>query len=102
MMSMSPQRTVRVVIRADEDGGYVAECSLLHLFTQGDTLDEVVANLREAAGSGLEDEDFGALGLSEVPLLRRRLSWNRRLPELCGHVPDRLRVQPAREAFGFM
>ena len=66
---MSLQRTISVSIRPGEQQGYVAECSFLHLVTQGDTLDEVVANLQEAVALALANEDLESLGLSEAPLL---------------------------------
>lgn len=39
----------QIVITPDEDGGYVVECpSLPGCYSQGDTLDEAIANIREA------------------------------------------------------
>jgi predicted RNase H-like HicB family nuclease len=38
--------------------------------TQGDTLDEVTANLRQAVALHLEGEDLAALGLSDSPRLQ--------------------------------
>ena len=46
------------------EGSYVAECWELAAVTQGRTLDEVVANLREALTLHLEGEDLDALGLT--------------------------------------
>ena len=48
-------------IRPDDDAGFVAVCDQLHAVTQGSTLDETVANLREAVSLALEDdlEDYG-------------------------------------------
>ena len=46
---------------------YVAECLDLSVVTQGDTLDEVTANIREAIGLHLEGEDLAELGLAENP-----------------------------------
>lgn len=62
---MSLQRTISASIRPEEQYGYVAECSFLHLVTQGGTLDEVVANLQEAVALALDDEDLEALGLED-------------------------------------
>jgi predicted RNase H-like HicB family nuclease len=39
----------------------------LPVVTEGDTLDEVVANVREAIALHLEGEDLGELGLSGAP-----------------------------------
>jgi predicted RNase H-like HicB family nuclease len=39
-----------------EEGGYVARCLELGVTTEGDTLDEALAMLREAVGLYLEDE----------------------------------------------
>jgi predicted RNase H-like HicB family nuclease len=48
---------------------YVAECLDLPVVTQGATLDETVANLREAVALHLEGEDLAALGLAPHPSL---------------------------------
>lgn len=63
------QRTLQAFIRTGDDHGYVAECPLLHAVTQGSSLDEVVANLREAIALALEDEDLSALGIAPSPVL---------------------------------
>jgi len=60
------RRTIQVrIFRGDEK--YVAECLDLSVVTQGDTLDEVTANIREAIGLHLEGEDLAELGLAENP-----------------------------------
>ena len=47
---------------------YVAECLDLSVVTQGDALDEVTANIREAIGLHLlVDEGFAELGLAGNP-----------------------------------
>ncbi len=39
----------QIVITPDEDGGYVVECpSLPGCYSQGDTIDEAIANIKEA------------------------------------------------------
>jgi len=48
---------------------YVAECWEVAVVTQGRTLDEVVANLREALELHLGGEDLRALGLTPCPRL---------------------------------
>ena len=60
------RRTIQVRIFKGESK-YVAECLDLPVVTQGDTLDEVTANIREAIGLHLEDEDLTELGLAENP-----------------------------------
>jgi predicted RNase H-like HicB family nuclease len=45
----------------------VAECLDLSVVTQGDTLDEVTANIREAIGLHLEGENLAELGLAGNP-----------------------------------
>jgi predicted RNase H-like HicB family nuclease len=64
---MSPQRTIKAVIRQGEQSGYVAECLEIPVVTQGATLDDVSANLREAVALHLEGEDLAALGLAPSP-----------------------------------
>jgi predicted RNase H-like HicB family nuclease len=51
------------------ESAYVAECWEVAVVTQGRTLDEVVANLREAVSLHLEGEDLAALGLERLPRL---------------------------------
>jgi predicted RNase H-like HicB family nuclease len=60
------RRTIQVRIFRGEEK-YVAECLDLSVVTQGDTLDEVTANIREAIGLHLEGEDLAELGLAENP-----------------------------------
>ncbi len=59
---------------------YVAECLEISVVTQGRTLDEVVANLRQAIDLHLEGEDLALLGLAAAP--RIALSY-----ELGTHSP---------------
>lgn len=66
---MRLQRTLNAVIRLGEESGYVAECLELPVVTQGKTLDEVAANLREAVSLHLTEEDLAAWGLAEAPTL---------------------------------
>ena len=65
----SLQHTVKAVIRRGEESGYVAECSEISVVTQGQTLDEVTQNLREAVALHLEGEDPAEFGLKEDPTL---------------------------------
>ena len=65
----SLQHTIKAVIRRGEETGYVAECVEIGVVTQGETLDEVTSNLREAAALFLEGEDLASLGLAENPTL---------------------------------
>lgn len=71
---MRLQRTVQAIIRPDDESGWVAECSELHAVTQGDSLDEVTANLREAVALALEGEDLAALGLAPLPDLTIKIT----------------------------
>ncbi len=63
---MTPQHTVKAIIREGEKY-YVAECVEIAVVTQGETLDETVANLREAVGLHLEGEDPADFGLAPDP-----------------------------------
>ena len=60
------------------DGGYVAEGVNLPVVTQGDTLDELTVNIREAIELYIEGENLAELGLSERPAVL----VNYELPEL--------------------
>lgn len=58
----SIQREFFVVIERDEDGIYVGEVPQLQAcYSQGKTIDELLANMREAIELCLEDEDLGPL-----------------------------------------
>jgi len=46
---------------------YIGECVDLPIVTQGKTLDEVVANIKEAFNLHLEGEDFFDLDLASDP-----------------------------------
>ncbi len=67
--NMKLQRTIKAVIRAGEESGYVAECLELPVVTQGETLDEVTQNLHEAIQLHLEDEDLAELGFAPNPTI---------------------------------
>ncbi|MGH7320096.1 MAG: type II toxin-antitoxin system HicB family antitoxin [Candidatus Rokuibacteriota bacterium] len=66
-------RALRTAIHAritpDAESGYVATCDEIAVVTQGDTLDEVTANLREAVALHLEGEDLAALGFAPEPTI---------------------------------
>lgn len=64
---MCLQHTIKAVIRPGEQSGYVAECVEIPVVTQGVTLDEVSANLREAVALHLEGEDLAEIGLAPAP-----------------------------------
>jgi predicted RNase H-like HicB family nuclease len=64
---MHLQHTVKAVVWPGEQSGYVAECVEIPVITQGATLDETVANLREAVGLHLEGSDLTELGLADNP-----------------------------------
>jgi predicted RNase H-like HicB family nuclease len=68
-LAMSLQRTIKAVIRPGEQSGFVAECLEIPVVTQGATLDEVSANLREAVALHLEGEDLVQLGLAASPFI---------------------------------
>ena len=48
---------------------YVAECMDLPVVTEGLTLDEVTANIREAVGLHLEGENLAEMGLANDPAI---------------------------------
>ncbi|MGH2593880.1 MAG: type II toxin-antitoxin system HicB family antitoxin [Anaerolineae bacterium] len=66
---MQLQHTIKAVIRPGEQSGYVAECIEVPVVTQGATLDEVTANLKEAVELHLESEDPSEWGLVSRPTL---------------------------------
>lgn len=52
-----------------EDGGYVVECPDVRAVTQGDTLDEAIANLKEVIALALDGEDVAEFGLAPDPAI---------------------------------
>ncbi len=66
---MPLQHTIKAVIRPGEQSGFVAECLEFPVVTQGATLDEVTANLREAVALHLEGEDLAEMGLAPSPTI---------------------------------
>jgi predicted RNase H-like HicB family nuclease len=69
-MNPSGLRTsIHARIKADVESGYVATCDEIAVVTQGETLDEVTANLREAVALHLEGEDLSALGFTAEPTI---------------------------------
>lgn len=52
---------------SESDGGYVAEGVFVPIVTQGDTLDELTANIKEAVGLFMEDKGLSDLGFSDEP-----------------------------------
>lgn len=63
---MDLQHTVKAVVRRG-DTHYVAECLEIAVVTQGKTLDETLANLRETVALHLEGEDLAEMGLTPDP-----------------------------------
>jgi len=63
------QRTIKAVIRAGEEGGFVGECIEVAVVTQGASLDDTVRNLQEAVALHLEGEDAADFGLQGHPAL---------------------------------
>ncbi|MFM6057734.1 MAG: type II toxin-antitoxin system HicB family antitoxin [Microcystis aeruginosa] len=68
MTTLSPK--VNAIIRSGEQKGYVGECVEISIVTQGNTLDEVVNNLKEAVLLHLEGEDPSEFGLVAKPSLQ--------------------------------
>lgn len=66
---MELKQNITAVIHPGEQHGYVAECVEVSVVTQGETLDEVVHNLREAVALHLEGEDPTQFGLVHKPSL---------------------------------
>jgi predicted RNase H-like HicB family nuclease len=62
------QHTIKAFIRKG-DTHYVAECLEISVVTQGKTLDETIANLKEAVALHLEGEDPADFGLAPNPTL---------------------------------
>jgi predicted RNase H-like HicB family nuclease len=63
------QRILHAVIYPDDESGFVAERPHVSAVTEGATLDETVANLREAVALALDGEDLADLGLAPSPVI---------------------------------
>ena len=61
--------TIHARITPDLESGYVATCEEIAVVTQGETLDEVTANLRDAVALHLEGENLAALGFTAEPTI---------------------------------
>ena len=66
---MNLQHTIKALVREGEQSGYFAECLEIPVVTQGQTLDEVSKNLREAVELHLEGEDLAELGFVSSPTI---------------------------------
>lgn len=62
------KRNIKAFVYADGDG-FVAESSDVNVVTQGDSLEETLANLREAVGLALDGEDLAQWDLAPNPTL---------------------------------
>ena len=60
------KRSIKAFIYPEDDG-YVVECPDVRAFTQGDTLEEAMANLKEATALDLEGENPADYGLVQDP-----------------------------------
>ena len=63
------ERTSIHAVVFESEGQYVAECLEVGVVTQGRSLDETLAHLREALALYLDGEDVAHLGLSPSPRL---------------------------------
>jgi predicted RNase H-like HicB family nuclease len=62
------RHSIKAFVHQGEDY-YVAECMEIAVVTQGKTLDETIANLKEAVALHLEDEDLTDFDLAPHPSL---------------------------------
>ncbi|MBA3923550.1 MAG: type II toxin-antitoxin system HicB family antitoxin [Nostocaceae cyanobacterium] len=66
---MNLMEQIHATIYPGDQNGYIAECHEIAVVTQGNTLDEVTRNLREAVALYLEGEDATQFGLVAKPSL---------------------------------
>ena len=64
---MALRRTVKASIYKGEDY-YVGECLEIAVVTQGESIEETLANLQKAVGLHLEGESLDELGLALNPI----------------------------------
>ena len=65
---MDLQQNIKAVLRRG-DSHYLAECLEIAVVTQGSTLEETLANLKEAVSLHLEGENLEELGLARNPTI---------------------------------
>ncbi|MCY4281836.1 MAG: type II toxin-antitoxin system HicB family antitoxin [Gammaproteobacteria bacterium] len=65
----APLRSAIHVVVVESEGLFTAECLEVAVVTQGASLDELLANLREALGLYLDGENHALLGLKSDPRL---------------------------------
>jgi len=63
------KQNIRVLIYPEETGGYNVQCTDLSAYSQGDTLEEALANMREVLALALEGENLSELGFVDDPSL---------------------------------
>lgn len=63
------RRVINVQIYKGDDGFYTATCLDFPVVTQGKTLDELEANLREALSLHFEGEDMNEHGFEKDPVV---------------------------------
>lgn len=63
------KRNIRVLIYPDAEGGYCVQCDDLSAYTQGETIEEAIGNMREVISLAMEGEDLAALGFDQDPSL---------------------------------
>lgn len=61
------------MIHSGDESGYVAECVDFPVVTQGDTVEEMLSNLREAMGLMLDGEGLAAWNLAPSPSMVVRI-----------------------------
>lgn len=63
------KQNIRVLIYPDEAGGYNVQCTDLGAYSQGDTLEAALLNMREVLALALEGESLTDLGYVDDPSL---------------------------------
>lgn len=64
---MKLQKTIKAIVKNGEQSGYIAEAVDIPVVTQGNTLDEVTENLKEAVELFLDGEDHSEFGFEKNP-----------------------------------
>lgn len=66
---MNLQHTIKAVVQKGEQSGYVAFCVDLPVTTQGETVDQTIANLNEAVALHLQGENLAQMGFVARPVI---------------------------------
>lgn len=73
---MKKKITITAEMIPEKEGGYTVYCPELDIYTQGENIEDALANLREAAELHIEEIGVDALDLRKISRRKVKLSIN--------------------------